>query len=177
MVDDLRKAMKGFGTDDSTLIRIFCHFPATDVDHLKSAYQQRHQRSLENDIKKETSGYYEKALLAILRGPLMQDVHVLDMSLKGIGTNERLLNDVLIGRKNADLRAIKDAYQRFKNKPLEKEVAEDLSMKTERLFSMILQANRQPESAPVLPQNVDQDVYGKLPSISTSRVQIFNKEF
>lgn len=165
--DELRKAMKGLGTDEATLIRILCHYQPTEVVHLKNTFQQRHHRSLENDIKKETSGYFETGLLAILRGPLSQDAHVLNYAIKGAGTNEKMLNDVLIGRKNADLRAVTQAYNSTYNKNLQKEVSEELSMKTERLFSMILAANRQEESAPVIPQNVEQDVGGKLHQVSS----------
>ena len=156
--DELRRAMKGFGTDEALLIRVLSHFPGPEVPHLKAAFQQRHHRSLEADVKKEVSGYFETGLLSILRGPLMQDVHILNKALKGAGTNERMLNDVLIGRKNADLREIKRAYHATYNRTLEKDVAEDLSLKTERLFGMILAANRAEETTPVIPQATENDV-------------------
>ena len=150
--------MKGFGTDEAALVRVLAHFPGPEMTHLKSTFQQRHQRSLERDVEKETSGYFETCLLAILRGPLMQDVHLLNKALKGAGTNEKMLNDVLLGRKNADLREIKRAYHATFNRTLEKDVADDLSLKTERLFSMVLAANRAEESTPVFPQATDSDV-------------------
>ena len=156
--DALRKAMKGFGTDEATLIRTLCHYPAAQIPHLKTTYQQRHHRSLESDIASETSSYFELALLSILRGPLQQDVFLLNKALKGIGTNEGLLNDVVIARSNADLKAIKQAYQATYHRSLEADVAGDLSAKTERLFSMILAATRQEDSAPVIPQSIEADV-------------------
>lgn len=157
-VDTLRKSMKGFGTDEATLIRTLCHYPAPQIPNLNTSYQQRHKRSLEADIKSETSGYFEECLVAILRGPLQQDVWCLNKALKGAGTNEELLNDVLIGRSNADVNAIKQAYRSTTKRNLESDVASDLSGKTERLFSMILAANRQEDSTPVIPQNIDHDV-------------------
>jgi annexin A7/11 len=56
------------------------------------------------------------------------------------------------------LRAVKDAYQRTYRTSLEADIKADLSMKTERHFLMVLAANRNEESAPVIPQQVDQDV-------------------
>jgi len=156
--DSLRKAMKGFGTDEATLIRTLCHYPAPLIPHLKQVYQQRHKRSLESDIASETNSHFEFALLSILRGPLQNDVFLLNKALKGIGTNESMLNDVVIARSNADLKAIKQAYQATYHRTLEKDVADDLSAKTERLFSMILSATRQEDSAPVIPQAIDADV-------------------
>lgn len=147
--DALRKAMKGFGTDESTIIRVLAHMPPQELTTLKQTYQQRHKRSLESDIKSETGGYFEFALLAILRGPLQQDVWCLNDALKGAGTKETLLDDVLICRSNADMRAIKAAYQQTYRRSLEADVKADLSAKTERMYLMILAATRQEESAPV----------------------------
>ena len=150
--------MKGFGTDEAALIRILAHYPALNIPHLKTTYQQRHHRSLETDVQSETSSHFEFGLLSILRGPLAQDVYCLNTALKGAGTNEELLNDVVIGRSNADLNAIKHAYQTTYHRNLEADVRADLSAKTERLFAMILAATRAEESVPVYPQATEQDV-------------------
>ena len=156
--DACRKAMKGIGTDESTLIRVLAHLSPLEVPALKQTFQQRHGRSLEHDVEKEVSGHFEMCLLSILRGPLQNDVWCLNKAIRGAGTKEELLDEVLIGRSNADIRAIKEAYQRTYHRPLEHDVRGDLSAKTERMYEMILSATRQEESAPVLPQNVDADV-------------------
>ena len=150
--------MKGLGTDESALIRILTRIPPLEVPTLKEAFRQRHGRDLEHDVQKEVSGHFELCLLSILRGPLQQDAWCLHKALKGVGTNEHLLNDVLIGRSNADMQAIKQAYHNTYHHNLEHDVRDDLSAKTERLFSMILSATRQEESAPVIPQSIDADV-------------------
>ena len=156
--DICRKAMKGFGTDEGALIRVLARMPPLEIPALKQAYSQRHRRSLEMDVEKEVSGHFEICLLSILRGPLQNDVWLLNKALKGAGTNEDLLNEVLIGRSNADMKAIKHAYQQTYHRTLEHDVRDDTSAKTERMFSMILSASRQEDSAPVLPQNVDADM-------------------
>ena len=156
--DALRNAMKGFGTNEAVLIQHLAHLPALEVPVLKQQYQQRHNRSLEKDVEKEVSGYFEMALLSILRGPLQQDVWCLNKSLKGAGTKEDLLDDVLVGRSNADMHAIKQAYQHTYGRSLENDVQNDLSMKTARLFSMITAGTRMEDSAPVIPQQVDADI-------------------
>lgn len=78
--------------------------------------------------------------------------------MKGLGTKERMLNDVLLSRSNADIRAIKQTYQQTYRRNLESDVKGDLSAKTERHFMMVLAANRAEDSAPVIPQSIDQDV-------------------
>ncbi len=63
--------------------------------------------------------------------------------MSGIGTKESVLNDVLLARSNADMAAIKRAYQATYHQPLENVVRGDLSMKTERHFMMVLAATEQ----------------------------------
>lgn len=150
--------MKGFGTDEQALIRTLSRLDPLQVALLRTTYQQRHGRNLESDIASETSGYFKEGLLAIVRGPLAQDVHNLNKALAGAGTKESVLNDVLLARSNADMHAIKAAYAAKYARPLERDVRDDLSLKTERLFAMVLAATRQEDAAPVLPQQVDADV-------------------
>lgn len=156
--DGCRKAMKGFGTKEGPLIQALAKVAPDQISALKQQYQSRHHRHLENDVASEVSGYFEMCLLSILRGPLQQDVWCLNKALKGAGTHEELLDEILIGRSNADINAIKTVYQREYRRSLEKDVKDDLSAKTERMYSMILAGTRQEDSAPVLPQAIDADV-------------------
>ncbi|KAA6411673.1 MAG: hypothetical protein FRX48_04954 [Lasallia pustulata] len=154
----LRQALKGHGTDEKTVVRVLAHQTALQIPLLKQTYSQRHRCSLEADVSNDTSSYFRMCLLSILRGPLQQDVYLLHKALDRIGTNEVLLNDVLLARSNADMLAIKQAYHATYHGTLEDAVRGDLSGKTERFFSMVLNATRQEDSAPVLPHQVDADV-------------------
>jgi annexin A7/11 len=102
--DVLRKAMKGFGTDEDALIRILAPMGPLEVESVKDAFKQNHKRDLMKDVHSETSGYFREGLEAILRGPLEQDCYTLREGLKGIGTKEEFLDEVLLGRSNADIR-------------------------------------------------------------------------
>jgi annexin A7/11 len=55
------------------------------------------------------------------------------------------------------MRAIKHAYHSTFGRTMEADVKGDLSMKTKRLFGMVIDANRAEESAPVIPQELDRD--------------------
>jgi len=156
--DSVRGAMKGFGTDERTLITILPRLDPLQIAGLKQAYNMRHHRQLGADLEKETSGYFRDGLVAIARGPLEQDVFNLNKAISGMGTKENILNDVLLGRSNADLNAIKGLYQHTYHRSLEADVQGDLSAKTERLFNMVLAAHRAEDSAPVMPQQIDADV-------------------
>lgn len=156
--DGLRKAMKGFGTDEKALIAILANKDPLQIDTLRQTYERNHRRNLIADIQSETSSWFEKALVSLARGPLLSDVHALHDAMTGPGTKEVVLNDVLLGRSNADMKAIKSAYYHTFHDKLEDIVKGDLSMKTERHFMIVLGATRAEDAAPVDPRQVDDDV-------------------
>lgn len=151
--------MKGFGTHETELIGTLARVPdAVVMTSLRRTYDARFNRDLLKDVAAETSGYFRETLEALVRGPLAQDVHCLYDALHGAGTKEAVLNDVLLGRSNADLRAIAADYHHRHRTTLESAVRGDLSAKTERLFAMVLAAQRAEDSAPVMQYQLDQDV-------------------
>jgi annexin A7/11 len=155
----LRDAMKGFGTNEKALIQVLSQVPDPQhMEKLRRTYDDRFRRQLIKDLEKETSGWFEVGLCALARGPLLQDAYCVDKAVRGLGTKESLLDDVCLGRSNADINAIKAAYQQMFGKDMAKEIREDLSMKTERLYEYVLEARRAEESAPCLPHDIDQKV-------------------
>ncbi|KAI3736086.1 hypothetical protein L6452_15619 [Arctium lappa] len=64
----LRKAMKGLGTDDKTLIRVIVTRTEIDMQYIKAEYRNKYGRSLNDDVHSETSGNYRTFLLSLL-GP------------------------------------------------------------------------------------------------------------
>ena len=150
--------MKGFGTNEEALIKVLARLDPVQVHAVKLAFQHEFHRDLMKDVHSETSGYFRDGLQAIIRGPLDQDCHALHESIKGIGTKESAMNDVLLSRSNADMNAIKQRYRQLYHNGVEADVKGDLSMKTERMFDMVMSARRAEESAPVIPQQIDADV-------------------
>jgi len=65
----LYRAMKGMGTDDNRLIRTILSRCEIDLGEIKERFEKLHQKTLDRAIKKETSGDYEKILLALVRDP------------------------------------------------------------------------------------------------------------
>jgi len=64
--EKLHKAMKGFGTDNDTLIRIVSTRYGVDITEIKACYLQRYSKSLFEAVKSETSGDYSKILVALI---------------------------------------------------------------------------------------------------------------
>jgi annexin A7/11 len=150
--------MKGIGTNEKALIQVLSPLDPLEMAAVRTAYSKNIGRDLRNDIDSETSGSLGKGLLAIVDGPLMHDVTCANEAVRGFGTKEWLLNEVLLGRSNADMNAIKTAYKKAHYTALEEDVEKDLSFKTAGLFKNVLLASRHEESAALNPQTVESEV-------------------
>ncbi|KAL6351581.1 hypothetical protein AAG906_040935 [Vitis piasezkii] len=64
----LHKAMKGLGTDDSTLTRIIVTRAEIDLQYIKQEYRKKYGKTLNDAVHSDTSGHYRAFLLALL-GP------------------------------------------------------------------------------------------------------------
>merc|ERR1711879_51599 len=62
----LYKSMKGLGTDDRTLIRTICDRCEQDLGAIKKVYTKKYGKTLFSAVKSETSGDYERMLLALI---------------------------------------------------------------------------------------------------------------
>lgn len=113
---------------------------------------------LAKHLADKNSSWFANGLSAIARGPLQQDVHRLHEAMAGLGTKESILNEVLLSRSNADINAIKAEYKRTYHRDLVAAVKDELSLKTERHFEVVLSATRAEDSAPVVKSDIDRDV-------------------
>ncbi|RVE65506.1 hypothetical protein OJAV_G00117270 [Oryzias javanicus] len=62
----LRKATKGLGTDEDTLVEILATRSNKQIEKIKSVFKEEYKEELEQVIKDETSGDFTEALLAML---------------------------------------------------------------------------------------------------------------
>ncbi|KAH7165234.1 hypothetical protein EDB81DRAFT_778850 [Dactylonectria macrodidyma] len=165
-IETLRKAMKGMGCDERALIRVLTSSKYKNpfaMAQLVNDYQHRFMRDLAKDIISETSGDLETGLLALIRGPLENDARNLEKALIGAGTDEDALNDVVLGRSNADIRAITMEFQRIRSREpddriLKDVIQKDVDPKLFRLYQMVLKAERAEDTAPVIGADIDHKV-------------------
>jgi annexin A7/11 len=138
------------------------------MEQLRKAFEAQVGKPLVTVIEKETSGWFEYGLRGLVLGPLGFDVWLLHRACHGAGTHENLLTEVLAGRTNEDIVALKAEYHRTYHHELDHVIRGELSMKTERMFNMILavylygnyliKANRPPEYAPIDPRQIEDDI-------------------
>ncbi|NP_001086518.1 annexin A13 L homeolog [Xenopus laevis] len=138
----LNKACKGLGTDEKSIIEILANRTSDQRQEVKLKYKTLYGKDLESVLKSELSGNFEKAALALLDRPCEFDARELRSAMKGAGTNESLLIQILCTRSNQQIKATKEAYKRLFERDLESDVKSETSGYFQKILISLLQANR-----------------------------------
>ena len=104
----LRKAMKGFGTDEKAIIKIIANRTNRERLAMIDSFKRQFKRDLIKDLKSELSGKFEDATLALFKDPIKYDCYSLNKAMKGAGTNEDTLIEILATRPNYYINQIKE---------------------------------------------------------------------
>ncbi|KAL8600662.1 hypothetical protein ACOMHN_006728 [Nucella lapillus] len=146
--EGLRKAMKGLGTDEAAIIQILSTHTNEQRREIERLFKTMHGRDLKSDLKSELSGKFEDMVLALLDPPRLYDAKECHRSIKGAGTDEDTLIEILCSRSNAEIKEIKELYKIHFKKDLEKDIVSDTSGDFRRLLVAQVNGNRD-EHSPV----------------------------
>jgi Holliday junction resolvasome RuvABC endonuclease subunit len=144
----LYKAMKGMGTDEEKLNSIIASRTRDQLQAIKKVFFDKYGKSLEHWIKSETSGNYEELLCALIDSRGEYDAKLIKKAVKGLGTDDDELIEVICTRTNAELKAMKEAYRKLHSVDAENDVKGDTSGDYRELLLAILKADR-PESTTI----------------------------
>lgn len=109
---------------------------------MKVQYKQMFGRDLVDDLKSETSGNFEDAIVALFYPPIDLDVETLYKAMKGLGTDEDTLIEIIGTRPNHILKEIVKRYEELHNEPLEKRLSSELSGDLKKIMISLIQCNR-----------------------------------
>lgn len=138
----LRKAMKCVGTNEEALIEVLCHRSNWQRLEIAKAFKQAYERDLQDDVKSETSGNFEKTMLALLNETNEFYARELREAVYGAGTDEDALIEIMCGLPNYEIRGISSAYQKIYGKNLEKDLRDDTSGNLKKLMTALVNAHR-----------------------------------
>ncbi|XP_030626953.1 annexin A11a isoform X2 [Chanos chanos] len=141
-VEVLRKAMKGFGTDEKAIIELLGSRSNKQRVPLLVAFKTSYGKDLIKDLKSELSGNFEKLVLAMLKTPAQFDAYEIKDAIKGAGTDEACLIEILASRSNAEIKEINQIYKTEYKKTLEEAISGDTSGHFRRLLVSLAQGSR-----------------------------------
>ncbi|CAG5115876.1 unnamed protein product [Candidula unifasciata] len=158
----LKDSMKDIGTQERHLTRIVVSQSELDLPAIKGKYRKLYEHSLREDVEKETSGDYQKALLRIIdkvdekdpeddddddntppsepdkKADLDEDAKQLYQAMHKVGTDEDTIVDVIVKNSNDDRQELKKRYQELYNQDLIKDLKSELTGDTEQLVLSLM---------------------------------------
>ncbi|XP_042695820.1 annexin A13 isoform X1 [Centrocercus urophasianus] len=138
----LHRACKGAGTDEKKIIEVLSSRTSEERQQIKQKYKALYGKDLEKVLKGDLSGNFEKAVLALLDLPCEYKARELHKAMKGAGTDESLLIEILCTQNNKEITDIKEAYKRLFDKDLESDVKGDTSGSLRKILVTVLEATR-----------------------------------
>ena len=144
----LRKAMKGLGTDEKAIIQVIGNSTNKERLAMIDSFKRQFNRDLIKDLKSELSGNFENAVIALFQDPITYDCISLKNAMKGLGTNEDTLIEILCTRPNYYINEIKQKYSKMYPNSLEKDLSSDLSGDLKKVMLTLASASRSENQYP-----------------------------
>ena len=140
--EEMKKAMEGCRTDEESLINVATSHNNKERLKIKKIYKKKYNKDLIDSLKSELSGKLENAMTALFKDPVEYDAECLYYSIKGLGTDEACLIEIIASRPNWLLQKIKVKYKELYKNELEEDVKGDTSGDFQRLLIGLLKCNR-----------------------------------
>ncbi|CAH1776035.1 unnamed protein product [Owenia fusiformis] len=147
----IRNAMKGFGTDEATIINVLAYRSNSQRLEIAKVFKTMFGKDLTKELNGELSGNFCDIMVGLLLHPANYDANEIRKAVEGLGTDDDVLVEILCTRTNKQIQAIKAAYKNLFQKSLEKDVKDDTSGHFKRLLVSQIQANR--DESPTFDRN------------------------
>jgi hypothetical protein len=139
--------MKGFGTNEVSLIDVLCKRTSQQRQELLINYKTSYGKDLLKNIESEVSGNFQRLFKSLMRTPAQLVAKDFMNSIDGLGTNEAALIDIICTKTNAEMTELKSAFRTLYGKDLEREVGSDVSGYFKRFLVSLIASGRSNEPA------------------------------
>uniref|UniRef100_A0A3Q0SLF3 Annexin n=1 Tax=Amphilophus citrinellus TaxID=61819 RepID=A0A3Q0SLF3_AMPCI len=139
----LHKAMKGIGTDEDAILMLLTARSNDQRQQIKAAYKKAYGKDLVSALKSELGGLFESLIVALMTPSVLYDASQLHKALKGAGTEDEVLIEILASRTGEQIKEITKVYKKEFGGKLEKDICGDTSGHYQRLLVILLQGSRE----------------------------------
>ena len=141
-VEILRNACQGAGTDEDAIVRVIASTTNPERAIIRRLYTQKYNEDLVSRLQSELSGDFKDSAVGSFMTPTEYDAYCLNGAMKGLGTKEGVLTEIIGSRTPQELQAIKQVYAANYGETLENAVAGDTSGDYQKLLLALLQCQR-----------------------------------
>ena len=147
LTDQLYKALKG-SRDDDTLINITVQNPLNIRLKIRDKYISLYGKDLLEEFNSKLSSDFKDLMIDLYKSIYEFDADECRTAMKGIGTDEDTLIEIIGTRPNWLLKKVKETFKKKYNEELEKDVIDDTSGDFQKLLVSLLQCNRSENKNP-----------------------------
>uniref|UniRef100_A0A3Q2FT69 Annexin n=1 Tax=Cyprinodon variegatus TaxID=28743 RepID=A0A3Q2FT69_CYPVA len=140
----IETAIKTKGVDEQTIIDILTRRSYEQRREIAFEYERIAKKDLNAALKGALSGSLESLMLGLMKSTAQFDASELKSSMKGLGTDEEALIELVCSRNNEELTEIKKVYREMFKKELEKDISGDTSGNFEKLLLALVQSGSEP---------------------------------
>ncbi|XP_034037387.1 annexin A6 isoform X1 [Thalassophryne amazonica] len=151
----LRKAMKGFGTDEDAIIDIVAQRSNAQRQEIRQTFKSLLGRDLMKDLKSELSKNLERLIIGLMLTPAEFNAKMMRKAMEGAGTDEHSLIEILVTRSNEEINAMNAAYKSTYKKTLEDDIQSETSGHFCRILVSLVQGAREEGPADMEQANAD----------------------
>uniref|UniRef100_A0A8C8RPA4 Annexin n=1 Tax=Pelusios castaneus TaxID=367368 RepID=A0A8C8RPA4_9SAUR len=135
----LYKAMKGFGTDEQAIIDVLTKRSNAQRQQIARSFKEQFGKDLITSLQSELSGKFERLLVALMYPPFKYDAKELHDAVKGLGTSEGVIIEILASRTKVQIKEIIKAYKEEYGSNLEEDIKSDTTGYFEQILVCLLQ--------------------------------------
>jgi len=139
----LYEAMKGFGTNEKKIIDIVAYRSSAQLAVVEKKFTTLYGEDLKKWLGKELSGKLETVVLGRFYTRWEYQAFICRNAMKGMGTDEQALIDVLCTKSAGDMKKVKSAYEELFKRDLMKDLRSELSGDLERIICALVTAGRE----------------------------------
>ena len=125
-----------------TIISIAAHRSNAQRQQIVQAYYKENKKNIRDDFRSVFSGNFQEALVSLFYEPVDYDCHQIYSAMKGIGTNEDTLIEIIGTRSNERINQIKQEYFQIYKKDLEAEIDSETSGFFKKILLALLKGER-----------------------------------
>ncbi|XP_044002792.1 annexin A6-like [Aphidius gifuensis] len=150
-VKEIHDSISGISSDKDVLIIILCTLSNHDIHQIRASYENKYGKSLESDIRSNTSGHFERLLVSLCNGQRDQSTQTNKKSAKSdakklhsastchLGTNEFEFNFIFAQRNVHQLRLIFQEYSKLYGHDISTTISREFSGNAEEALLTIVE--------------------------------------
>ena len=183
-VEDARQIqliLSGKEKDDDKLIKLVTSRTNEERLKIKDEYNSTFNSDLINDLKKAYSFHFEDVLVGLFFSPVDYDCYHIRKAVKGIGTNENTLIEILSTRDKEHIEKMKLRYKEiYPGRDMVQDIKKDTSGSFWKVLSTLLESKRDDDENKIIDKErckEDAKNLYQAGQTKTNHVEIFTEIF